>query len=132
MDDALRHAVRQRAGDRCEYCLIAQEHQPFAAFHVDHIRPKKHGDLASNLALACPHCNARRGSDIAGFDPESDKMIALFHPRRHKWHAHFRWVGPLLVGRTAIGRATVEVLAMNSPERTEFRAELIAEGVFPP
>jgi hypothetical protein len=134
MDDALRDLVRQRAANRCEYCLIAQEHQRFARFHVDHIRPTKHrgADALSNLALACPHCNAHHGSDIAGFDPKTGAMVALFHPRRHKWHRHFRWHGSVVLGRTAIGRATIEVLAMNSPQRIELREELIAEGVFPP
>jgi hypothetical protein len=43
----------------------------------------------------------------------SRKLTKLFNPRRHKWERHFRWDGPYLVGRTAIGRTMVVVLAMN-------------------
>jgi hypothetical protein len=37
-----------------------------------------------------------------------------------------------VVGRTAVGRATVVVLAMNDPEAVEVREALIDEGLFPP
>jgi hypothetical protein len=59
-------------------------------------------------------------------------MTKLFNPRRHKWGRHFRWDRPLVVGRTAIGRATVAVLAMNAPEIVEVRESLLEEGIFPP
>jgi hypothetical protein len=49
-----------------------------------------------------------------------------------KWFRHFRWDGPRLVGRTAVGRATVAVLDMNDEDRVELRQSLIDEGVFPP
>jgi hypothetical protein len=58
--------------------------------------------------------------------------VRLFHPRRHKWSYHFHWDGPILVGRTAIGRVTVQVLAMNDPDMVRIRESLIAEGIFPP
>jgi proteic killer suppression protein len=35
--------VRERAGNRCEYCGILQEQLSAAVFHVDHITPKQHG-----------------------------------------------------------------------------------------
>jgi hypothetical protein len=57
--------------------------------------------------------------------------VRLFNPRRHKWARHFRWDGPLLVGRTPIGRVTVHVLGMNDPIRVALRQELIEEGLFP-
>jgi hypothetical protein len=56
----------------------------------------------------------------------------LFNPRRHKWARHFRWDGPVLVGLTPIGRATVVVLEINLDYRVAFRQRLIEEGVFPP
>ena len=59
-------------------------------------------------------------------------QVALFHPRRQQWHRHFRWDGPVLVGRTQTGRATIRVLAINAPDRVEHREGLIAEGLFPP
>jgi hypothetical protein len=45
---------------------------------------------------------------------------------------HFDWQGALLVGRTAVGRATVMLLAVNHPDYVLLRESLIAEGTFPP
>jgi hypothetical protein len=36
------------------------------------------------------------------------------------------------MGRTAIGRVTIELLKINDSFRVEFREELMAEGLFPP
>lgn len=47
------------------------------------------------------------------------------------WEEHFAWVGPVLTGRTAIGRTTIDVLVMNAPERVELRRLLIRAGLFP-
>src|SRR5262249_49097443 len=66
-----------------------------------------------------------KGPNLAGIDPTTGKLTRLFHPRRHKWSWHFRWDGPRLVGRTAIGRAIVAVLGMNLPHRVALRADLI-------
>jgi len=51
---SLQRRVRLRAGDRCEYCRIAQASQE-ATFHVDHVVPRVAGGATSleNLALAC-------------------------------------------------------------------------------
>ena len=49
-----------------------------------------------------------------------------------KWSRHFRWDGPILVGRTAVGRTTIEVLKINDEAYVQTRAALITEGVFPP
>ena len=50
----LRRLVTERAGQRCEYCGLAQEGQE-ATFHIDHIAPVSAGGLtdSENLALAC-------------------------------------------------------------------------------
>jgi hypothetical protein len=55
------------------------------------------------------------------------KLTPLSHPRRHKWEYHFRIDGPLIVGATAISRATVQVLAMNHNEAVRLRESLIQE-----
>jgi hypothetical protein len=65
-------------------------------------------------------------------DISTYKIITLFNPRRHKWGRHFRWDGPRLVGRTAIGRATIATLRINLALRVAHRQELIDEGIFPP
>ena len=134
MDAGLRSLVRQRAGNCCEYCGIRQEHVPFPLFHIEHIIPKKHGgdDDPSNLALACHHCNFHKGPNLSGIDPRTGRVVRLFNPRRQRWARHFRFEGPVIVGRTSCGRATVVVLALNAPDRVELRAELIAAGAFPP
>ena len=126
-----RQSIRDRAGDRCEYCRLHQSHEPFYRFHIDHIVAEVHGgkDEASNLALACHHCNERKGTNLSGIDPETGRVVRLFDPRRQRWSGHFRFDGPLIVGRTRVGRATVAVLAMNARDRVELRSELIAEGV---
>lgn len=133
MDAALRSFVRQRARNRCEYCRMAQEHQPFARFHIDHIRPSKHHGSGepSNLALACRDCNLYRSSNIAGIEADTNQMVRLFNPRQDEWDEHFEWDGPKLRGKTPIGRATIDVLAINTPARIRLREELIGEGVFP-
>jgi hypothetical protein len=72
-----------------------------------------------------------KGPNLAGIDPKTGKRTWLFSPRRQKWERHFRWVGPVLIGRTPIGRATIALLQINAPHRVAQRAALIAEGEFP-
>ena len=124
MNESTRQLVRDRAGNRCEYCLISQVDSPLARLLVEHIIPIKHGgtDDAANLALACIDCNLYKGPNLTGFDPESGDLSRLFHPREQSWNEHFEWVGVYIVGRTGIGRTTVAVLNMNSEEQLEFRA----------
>ena len=66
MNNALREFVRQRANNRCEYCLLPQSAAAFFRFHIEHIRARQHGgeDVEENLALACPDCNARKGPNL--------------------------------------------------------------------
>jgi hypothetical protein len=133
MKVSLRRFVWARAHGRCEYCLIHQDHDELP-HHLDHIIAVKHrGPTAeSNLALACANCSLGKGSNIAGTDTRSGKMVRLFHPRLDVWERHFRWSGPRLRGITAIGRATIAVLNINQADRVALRTELIAQGVFPP
>jgi hypothetical protein len=74
----------------------------------------------------------QKGPNIAGLDPNTGRLTRLFNPRRQRWSAHFAWDGPLLVGKTAVGRTTLYVLNMNHPDRVELRRLLIAAGLFPP
>ena len=133
MDAALRNAVRHRAQFRCEYCLLPEAYAPVTPFQIEHIIARQHGGRTapSNLALACHHDNLHKGPNLTGIDPVTRKLVRLFHPRRMKWARHFRWDGPLLVGRTPVGRATIAVLQMNHEDRINLRQALIDEGVFP-
>jgi hypothetical protein len=133
MDDALRSDVRVRAGNRCEYCRIRQEHDPFFVFPIDHVIAVQHRGptAADNLAFSCPRCNSRKGPNIASLDPVSGELVRLYHPRKDRWSDHFERSGSYLIGRTSIGRATVELLAINHPDAVLLRERLIEEGVFP-
>jgi 5-methylcytosine-specific restriction endonuclease McrA len=132
-DDDLRKAVRRRARFRCEYCQLPEAYSFIRPFHLEHIVARKHrGPTAlHNTALACDRCNYRKGSDLTGIDPATKRLTRLYNPRRMKWSRHFRWNGPMLVGRTPVGRVTIAVLQMNHEERLEVRKALIEEGVFP-
>jgi hypothetical protein len=133
MNTALIRQVWQRGFHCCEYWQVPQDYDD-APFEIDHIIARKHGGaaVARNLALSCCWCNSFKGTDLAGLDPHTRKLTPLFNPRRHKWHRHFRWEGPVLHGRTPIGRVTIAVLNINDPLRVAFRAGLIELGVFPP
>jgi hypothetical protein len=105
-----------------------------ALHEIDHVIAEKHDGRteADNLALACFACNNHKGPNIAGIDLESGQVVRLFHPRRDQWREHFAWRGPLLIGLTPIGRATVHVLKINLRHRVIHRQALIDEGAFLP
>jgi hypothetical protein len=128
----MRRKVAERAGDRCEYCLI---HQRLVAskHQVDHVIAEKHGGATEldNLALWCLTCNLRKGSDISSFDPETTLLAALFNPRTQLWSEHFRLESARIVGLTPEGRATVEFLHLNSFERLMERSDFIRAGRLP-
>lgn len=132
MERSLQELVWRRAGDRYEYCRMPQSRDPIP-FEVDHIIAEVHEGktTASNLCLCCVACNRHKGPNIAGIDPKTRRIVPLFNPRRHSWSRHFRWDGPVLMGRTPAGRATVRVLKINLDHRVGFRQGLIEEGGFP-
>ena len=133
MERALENLVWRRAGGCCEYCRLSKADLDLA-FEVDHIIAEHHEGQtkADNLCLACFACNRHKGPNVAGVDPKTRKIVPLFNPRRHKWSRHFRWDGPVLVGRTPNGQATVIALKINLDYRVDLRQGLIEEGVFPP
>src|SRR5258705_13210634 len=111
---ALRQQVRERAGQRCEYCLLA-EVQAFFPHEPDHIIAQKHGGESTleNLAFACFDCNRFKGSDIASFDPVTSELVPLFNPRRQRWHEHFGIEGGRIIPLTPAGRVTESILRLN-------------------
>jgi hypothetical protein len=128
-----RKTVRDRAGNRCEYCHLPDAFAPLARFHVEHIIARKHGGKndSANTSWSCHRCNLSKSSNLSGIDHKSGRVVSLFHPRRQVWKRHFLWRGATLRGLTATGRATIAVLGINHPERVNLRQHLIAEGVFP-
>jgi hypothetical protein len=98
---------------------------------LDHIRALKHRgptDVA-NLCWCCAQCNAAKGPNVAGHDPVTEELVALFNPRSNDWDDHFQWRGALLVGKCQTGRATVDVLRINDANRVAHRALLMRVGL---
>ena len=129
MTRELARRVTGRARRQCEYCRLPQLAVPLP-FQIDHIVAEKHGGQTDqeNLALACVHCNLYKGPNIAGLDPDSGQLVRLFHPRIDQWHEHFEFNAARIIGKTPIGRATVQVLAMNAEDLVRLRVELLREG----
>jgi hypothetical protein len=130
--------ARRRAGHRCAYFRVPQAsfRRPF---HIEHIVARQHGGTTQldNLALACWRCNLKKGPNLAGIDPDTGRTVPLFHPRKDTWADHFAVrIGTLLPlgleiqGRTAVGRATVQVLGLNDEMRQMLRYELWLEGMY--
>lgn len=116
--------ARERAGDRCEYCRMPRIGG--VEFQLEHIRPKQHrgADDESNIAFTCARCNLVKGPNAAGFDPLTDELTRLYDPRTDEWSEHFGFDGVVVVGRTAVGRTTVDLLRMNSDGRVARRQAL--------
>ncbi len=113
---AVDRRVRERAGQRCGYCLSPQS-LVMARLEIEHIIPlaKGGGDDETNLWLACPICNGHKSDKTEATDPETGRLAPLFHPGAQIWAEHFEWAadGVRIVGKTAVGRATVEALHLS-------------------
>lgn len=131
MDAETRELIRQRAGERCEYCHFP-DHALELPFHAEHIVARSHrpDDSLGNLAWACPRCNLKKGPNLATIDPETDEQVELFNPRMMAWTDHFVIRQAIVVGLTPCGRGTVRLLDMNNENRVHHRRELIEQGDF--
>ncbi|HEY1219551.1 MAG: HNH endonuclease signature motif containing protein [Bryobacteraceae bacterium] len=129
MDASTREFVWRRAAGRCEYCLLPQESSELT-HHIEHIVARQHGgrDDADNLALACHRCNLHKGPNLTVIDPITREVVPLFHPRSSGWAEHFVLEDGRIIGMTAIGRATVQLLAMNDARRVELRMQILSSG----
>jgi hypothetical protein len=130
---AMRREVIRRAGNRCEYCGLAQAGQE-AVFHIDHVVPQAEKGPTSldNLALACVSCSLRKSARRTATDPQSGDSVPLFNPRRDRWADHFLCKSVRIAGRTATGRATVDFLKMNRLLIQAIREEEKLRGRHPP
>jgi 5-methylcytosine-specific restriction endonuclease McrA len=123
----MRRRIAERAGQRCEYCLLPEEF----AFHQhepDHIVPLQHGGETHevNLALACMRCNRYKGPNVGSYDPLTGKLVAFFNPRTDRWTDHFEWDGATIRPRTPEARATVKIMRFNDADRIAERRRLEA------
>ena len=128
----LARAVRARAGDRCQYCLMHQSLQG-ATFHFEHIIPRSKGGETElgNLILACPSCNFHKADRTEAIDPNTSAHVPLFRPLLQAWTDHFWFRGYEIEGVTPVGRATVAALHLNHPRRQRIRAAEQKFGLFP-
>jgi len=129
-----RELLRTRAGSACEYCRIP-EMLMGGRLTEDHIILLHAGgiDEVDNLCWCCWWCNVFKGSQVTASDSRTGVVVPLFNPRQDPWATHFRWSrsGVRILGRTATGRATVEALRMNDPDRTATRRFWVKYGVHP-
>lgn len=122
-------------GPRCGYCQTSAEliGQPLT---IEHIIPVARGGDSSleNLWLSCRRCNQYKGAKIEDVDPETGQIVPLFNPRTESWAEHFQWSGDgtLVIGLTAVGRATVQALRLNNPEIVPARRIWVSIGWHPP
>ncbi len=120
----LRAQVHQRDRGRCAYCRTP-EALTITAFEIDHIVPLSAGGQTTldNLCLTCPACNRFKAARQTATDPDTGRLVPLFHPRRDQWTAHFTWSDDRqrIIGLTPTGRATVEALRMNRAQMVNLR-----------
>jgi hypothetical protein len=125
--------VAARAGHRCEYCRAPEAVYNFP-FEVQHFLPKSEGGLTilENLALSCHSCNVYKSANTQGVDPVTNESVRLFHPRLDNWTEHFYVNLDLqIVGKTSIGRATIDCLRLNSPKQISSRRKWKLFRMFP-
>jgi hypothetical protein len=132
VDAKTRRYVAQRAGNVCEYCLIAEE-DSFFRHQIEHIISLKHGGSSEpeNLAFSCVFCNSNKGSDIGSIVESRGELVRFFNPRMDRWSEHFRLDGGMIVALTDIGTVTVRILKLNADERVMEREVLISRGLYP-
>ena len=135
INDALRKQIRAEARNRCGYCLSLQKYV-LGVLEIDHIIPQAKGgtDDPDNLWLACRLCNGYKGVQTTALDTKTAKTTQLFNPRKQKWSQHFQWNsnGTQIVGKTAIGRATVNALQLNNFIAVTVREQWVQAGWHPP
>lgn len=131
----LRRRVQQRGQGLCEYCRSCIDYTGHA-FTVDHVLPTSRGgtDDFNNLCFCCFWCNNYKHARTQVLDVRTGRVVPLFNPRMDNWHDHFRWSPTYtrVVGRTAIGRVTIQALRLNRPSLVRARKIWVRHGLHPP
>ncbi len=131
----LREKVAQQARYRCGYCL-SPELLTGRPMDIEHIVPVALGGLTQedNLWLACSLCNTTKNDRISANDSLTGKRVGLFNPRQQVWREHFEWSedATYIIGKTAIGRVTIEALQLNRQSLINSRPQWCKTGLFPP
>jgi hypothetical protein len=133
--DSVYEVVAADAGHCCGYFQAPQSVLPYR-LEIEHLLPSSLGgaDGRDNLWLSCHKCNKLRSNHLEALDPITEARVAIFNPRQHNWVDHFAWDrgGLQIVGRTALGRATVALLSLNDAYHQRARSVWILTGLFPP
>jgi len=123
----MRRTVRQRAGNRCEYCGICEDDTEFGC-EVDHILSEKHLGRTEleNLALACFFCNRNKGSDLGSIRSTDDPVfVRFFNPRLDVWSDHFEYDAMRrILPKTDIGQVAARLFGFNAENRLLERQSL--------
>jgi hypothetical protein len=131
----IKEEVARRAKFCCEYCLSQVNYSP-DSFVIEHIVPSVLGgnDTLENLAYACQGCNNHKFISIESIDITTGRNVPLFNPRKDSWNVHFEWNidKSLIIGLTAIGRATIGKLKLNRNGVCNLRQVLRSAGKHPP
>jgi hypothetical protein len=103
---------------------------------LEHLQPTVLGGktVEENLWLSCRRCNSCKGPRTQATDPETKAVVPLFNPRTQFWSEHFAWSedGTTVIGRTSVGRATIEALGMNDALIVAARRLWVQGGWWPP
>lgn len=130
----LREKIIRAADNSCGYCKTSQDLVPIT-FEIEHILPKAAGgtDEEENLWLACGACNSYKHAKTHAIDPNTNRKVRLFNPRRQNWNKHFLFNSDTseIIGKTASGRATVLALKLNNERSVKMRKLWISVGWFP-
>jgi hypothetical protein len=131
----LQKQIREHFHECCAYCKTA-EFLTAVTFEFEHIQPISTGGETTfaNLALSCPSCNRHKGNRQTAPDPSNNDLVPLFHPQQQIWQDHFSWDESKteIIGKTAIGRATITALKMNRSSLVRVRAMWVKLGEHPP
>lgn len=135
ISSSTKQAIFARAQGYCEYCKSPADFttEPFSIEHIQPLSKNGSNDFR-NLALACLGCNIYKSDKTTFIDPVSLQISDLFNPRTMTWEEHFIWDERFtsMVGKTAIGRATIEALHLNRRPLKNLRRALIAIEEHPP
>jgi hypothetical protein len=132
---ALRARVAAQGQYRCGYCLTSESIVGYE-MDIDHLIPEALGGqtVEENLWPACNRCNEHKGDRVQAPDPLTGDVTPLFNPRAQRWSEHFAWTstGDQIIGKTPVGRATVEALQLNRQALVKARRVWVAAGLHPP
>jgi HNH endonuclease len=132
---AIQRAIIALSQGYCEYCVVPEDYST-DFFNFDHVQPVSQNGRSElgNLARTCGICNGHKHDKTKAIDPLTQQVCRLYHPRQDNWKDHFEWSEDCLriIGKTAIGRTTVDLLQVNRKSNINLRKLLKLVGLHPP